>query len=1111
MSSDLELPAELMSRPLALVGLTGLHVETNQTHLLIWNSFTSSNRNERPPLNFILFGVNHTFPVAKPDRASYEWYIPKGILKRKWMSKHLNQIPGVLVLFYDLEWEDPSWKAKHAECAHLIQTIRMKLMGRGTKLCLVLLQNSAPLPSSEDILAADRAAALCQVCELPPKSLFVLPCRSDHLQGYTLRLESAFYELCQSSYHLSSRAIRSHRDQLNRTNHGYLFVRHQFKIGFYHELKQDVAMAHKHYSQSYAHLLELRITDANVTEVKIVSGYIGYKVWRLSFLLNLPREAIAHFRSHMDFFRLRVGNPLSKFEHHAWLAAQFSTFGRLFEDAIELGLPAIQTQHPGFFYQQAAQQAIQRKKACYQDYAALEQTAINNLTPLFFGESSQLEFYGQRPWRPNRLSLEPSDMKTENDGITALLVRERLQVDLTAMIVGALTNAVNQFKNHRSPRMKQYLLVQMAEEYCRSENYMEALTLLEPLLWDYRKDFWWMPLTSLLQLGLRCAYLSGRPAEYFTYAVELCSRVTIKSLEEKTHVFDNLVGILQKRMPPSPPDSCDYSSATQLWADQFASLAKGACITTIVTNTISSFVEVKATFTQKQFAAEDVVELEVHVIYTGPKPIRFTSLHVALNNSAYLPFCQVKNSDELEFEPNQIRHYEFEFVAQAQDIGTELQIVSVTFEMGDELTAYLRCEGSSSEEFSPLRSEFPSATEKGLAGIFVLNTTEILPRTANVELVVHHEAPALRGECYPLHLELFNRENEDIINVTLTVTTSSSNGRVHDQPKIDGNVSAQLKNEKLTAGQTCQWNVFAQMEQPGNHCITFQVNYEINSEMRKNSCTYKSQYVKTLELETVQPVECEAQFQTIQFQPLRQIPVGEECVAVMTVTNLSPFPLQFEQGVWKFDTLLTNHPMGNSQLAGLILQKGEKANDVAVLSLDNGDNRQIRTGSYTLKWKRSNQSKVEGYKIPYSASSFDLPEMETWSVPLRIHVTLPAHGYVRESMNMTIVIHNPGPSYIELDVYMSSNDAFMFAGNKQIKIQIYPEDDYVLKYNLYPLLSGFVALPPLQLKTPTSTMDQVVAMDQSVLDELVSRYVPTHIYVLPQAKEKGKTNLLRSE
>lgn len=134
------------------------------------------------------------------------------------------------------------------------------------------------------------------------------------------------------------------------------------------------------------------------------------------------------------------------------------------------------------------------------------------------------------------------------------------------------------------------------------------------MLWDYRKDFWWMPLTSLLQLGLRCAYLSGRPAEYFTYAIELCSRVTIKSQEEKEQIFDNLIGILQKQTPPAPADCSDFPAATQLWADQFASLAKGACVTTIVTNTISSLIEVKATFTQKQFAAEDLVQLEVHVV-----------------------------------------------------------------------------------------------------------------------------------------------------------------------------------------------------------------------------------------------------------------------------------------------------------------------------------------------------------------------------------------------------------------------------------------------------------------------------------------------------------------
>ncbi len=43
---------------------------------------------------------------------------------------------------------------------------------------------------------------------------------------------------------------------------------------------------------------------------------------------------------------------------------RFSIFGDLFDDAIKLGLTAIQTQHPGFYYQQAANHAIARKQLC---------------------------------------------------------------------------------------------------------------------------------------------------------------------------------------------------------------------------------------------------------------------------------------------------------------------------------------------------------------------------------------------------------------------------------------------------------------------------------------------------------------------------------------------------------------------------------------------------------------------------------------------------------------------------------------------------------------------------------------------------------------------------
>lgn len=43
---------------------------------------------------------------------------------------------------------------------------------------------------------------------------------------------------------------------------------------------------------------------------------------------------------------------------------RYSVFGDIFDKAVELGLPAVQTQHPGIYYQQAAQYAIVRKRLC---------------------------------------------------------------------------------------------------------------------------------------------------------------------------------------------------------------------------------------------------------------------------------------------------------------------------------------------------------------------------------------------------------------------------------------------------------------------------------------------------------------------------------------------------------------------------------------------------------------------------------------------------------------------------------------------------------------------------------------------------------------------------
>lgn len=73
--------------------------------------------------------------------------------------------------------------------------------------------------------------------------IYVLP-YNDNLMGYTLRLESAFLEHAQSYYLQSSRHVRGHRDQLS--SHLELKIRHQFKLGFYAEMRVDQNTALKY-------------------------------------------------------------------------------------------------------------------------------------------------------------------------------------------------------------------------------------------------------------------------------------------------------------------------------------------------------------------------------------------------------------------------------------------------------------------------------------------------------------------------------------------------------------------------------------------------------------------------------------------------------------------------------------------------------------------------------------------------------------------------------------------------------------------------------------------------------------------------------------------------
>ncbi|KAK7871870.1 hypothetical protein R5R35_006453 [Gryllus longicercus] len=1109
--SGFDFPSELSTKPFALIGLTGLDTLNNAIHRTIWDAFSNNRRSDRAPVHFKLLGPAHEFPPPKAKRNTYEWYIPKGILKRNWMNKHLNEIPAVVAIFYELDWEDPQWNEKRIECASRVQSMRVALAGRNTRIAVVLIQQTAPLPTGEDMTAAERATALCTSCELNAKSLFVLP-HGDHLHGYTVRLENVFYDLALNYYHHEARNVKSHRDQLNKTTHQYLFVRHQLKIGFLNELKQDSHTAQKHYLQAYNNLLEVRIVDTNNLEVKTVAGFINYKLCKLMFQQNLPRDAINQFRQHIEMFRNCIGPKDLAFEHCAWMSKQFSVFGDIFDEAIRQGLPALQTQHPGFYYQQAAQNAIERKTSCQELCKSV--TEYPNPDPLMGAEN--LEFYGQRPWRPGKLSAEPPDPAKEKIGVLALQYKEK-NTNHSMLIIGLLGSAISQFKTYRCPRMRRQLVVQMAEEYFSSQDYGKALTLLTHMLWDYRCEKWWLLLSNILVRALGCAFLAASVQDYVVLSLEALGSCAQLHEEEKTRVFGNLERLL-KGLPPDPEPNLpqeEVDHARQLWT---SSKVGDVFNIAIEMNNITGCIESKAQFTQPQYQADQHVTIEVYIRSCCPHPLQFSKLTVTVNNPTYsseFAVCESSSNESganplLLFHKNEVKRFVCQFLPDVQDVGKEIQIGSILLYLGSEKgrCAILRFTGTGSEPSSvdiscPELQHFrpSSADMPDFDGIQPVATAEIVPRDSKLEVTVVHSTPALLGEWYPIKVILENKESNMISEMSMDINLLSNN----EDPSLeqatqicesisDHIVSLPLKISVGNLDPNCniQKLFYMRGHRIGNRNIMIKVSYNLSVGQdgldNNNSCIKET----TVMIPVVKPFDITAKFFSLKFEPIAKSFAKEPFVVMPHVSCVSPCSLVIENSSIE----LSGHIKSvddevKSQLKLISLKNGETGTEAYCVTADQANDQPVALGIYTLQWRREDTPEL------VTSSSVTLPTVRVESAPLFIEMCLPAHGWVRTPMAVSYHIRNHTTCLLDLELNMEASDAFMFAGHKQLQLRILPESVKTLDYNLYPLLSGLVALPRLRL-TISDKNDYPVKQPQ--LTELLDRSLPSHVYVMPQGK-----------
>lgn len=61
-----------------------------------------------------------------------------------------------------------------------------------------------------------------------------------------------------------------------------------------------------------------------------------------------------------------------------------------------------------------------------------------------------------------------------------------------------------------------------------------------------------------------------------------------------------------------------------------------------------------------------------------------------------------------------------------------------------------------------------------------------------------------------------------------------------------------------------------------------------------------------------------------------------------------------------------------------------------------------------------------------------LPTVRINACPLRLELSMPAHGWVRTPLPVAYILHNNTLGLLNVSLNIEPSDAFMFAGHKQV-------------------------------------------------------------------------------
>ncbi|EPQ67914.1 BgtA-21156 [Blumeria graminis f. sp. tritici] len=501
---------------------------------------------------------------------------PDGLINSKWIEKHQDSVPSVLVRFYAFS-NDPNLSTVHdnqlkTDIINLKKNISQS--GYRTRFVVIIFCNK----KSSSIDIENRLSKIRRDTGFDTKTslfYFYLLNSSADLEGFLDTIISSIYSVCIDYYlELSKHARRKkNRSAVPRQTapstsgtsqtlsiQGWNF-RYDFKLGIFAEFRQEMESAQRQYEGAYEALLgpDVIETIASLStrckEARCLADIISLRIIRCQLWNGNHCAAVRRWAMHkerMKDYVDRRGKGSNTYGWEAWEARWSKSMAEMIKKVSipelessliyfpveknialsEIMPPWFRLHHPGYWFLAASKHIMARRQLAQQipeEDRIKPGSSVSKATRKGYMYDTYMcpEPYEEYP---------PSKIHGTNH---------------SSLILDLLDKAIYEFETRKQSRFIQELKLLYAKELMLSYAWKDALNILKPLgqTMSYRKECWWNAAGEVLRATRKAAMQVGDAQCIVAVDWELMNNDFSSNSEKSIDLTCSLEGLNLEKKP----------------------------------------------------------------------------------------------------------------------------------------------------------------------------------------------------------------------------------------------------------------------------------------------------------------------------------------------------------------------------------------------------------------------------------------------------------------------------------------------------------------------------------------------------------------------------------